>query len=94
MPVRLPEENNVYHLFPVMCERRDEVQQYLAEHGVQTLIHYPIPSHMQECYAGMWTDLHLPITERLAMQELSLPISQVLPMCDVKTVVDLINAFK
>lgn len=94
LPERLSNANNVYHLFPVLCERRDELQLYLSEKGVQTLIHYPIPPHMQECYAGMWTDLHLPITERLAMQELSLPISQVLPMCDVKIVVDLINAFK
>ena len=94
LPIRLPDENNVYHLFPILCERRDELQQYLNDQGVQTLIHYPIPPHLQECYSGMWPDAFLPITERLANQELSLPISQVLSMGDIEMVVDLINAFK
>lgn len=44
------DDNNVYHLFPVLCSRRDELQRYLTDHGVQTLIHYPIPPHLQECY--------------------------------------------
>lgn len=94
LPKQLPDENNVYHLFPIICEHRDELQQYLEEKGVQTLIHYPIPPHKQECYAGMWPNMHLPITESLAKQELSLPISQVLPVSDVEAIVDLINTFK
>lgn len=94
LPTHLHDENNVYHLFPILCERRDELQRFLTENGVQTLIHYPIPPHLQECYQGEWEDLSLPITERLAKQELSLPISQVLPMSDIEMVVGLINAFK
>lgn len=94
LPMRLPNENNVYHLFPVLCERRNELQQYLTEHGVQTLIHYPIPPHLQDCYAEEWKGLNLPITERLACQELSLPISQVMAISDAEAVVELINAFK
>lgn len=94
LPTRLPDENNVYHLFPIMCERRDELKQFLEEKGVQTLIHYPIPPHLQECYAGTWTDVKLPVTEQLAEQELSLPISQVMSKSDAENVVDLINAFK
>lgn len=94
LPKQLPDENNVYHLFPVFCERRDALQQYLTEHGVQTLIHYPIPPHLQECYAGMWKGLQLPITERLANQELSLPISQVMRVGDIECVVELLNDFK
>lgn len=94
MPVRLPEENNVYHLFPVMCERRDELQQYLAEHGVQTLIHYPIPPHLQECYWGVWDNAVLPITESMAKQELSLPISQVMTCEEMSSVVELVNLFR
>lgn len=93
LPTRLPNDNNVYHLFPVFCERRDELQQYLTEHGVQTLIHYPIPPHLQECYAGEWNGLSLPVTERLAEQELSLPISQTMKISDVETVVGIINGF-
>ena len=90
----MPNANNVYHLFPVFCERRDELQQNLTKNGVQTLIHYPIPPHLQKCYAGEWGDLSLPITERLAKQELSLPMSPCLTQEQMKYVVETINAFK
>ena len=93
LPTRLPDENNVYHLFPVLCERRDELQQYLKDHGVQTLIHYPIPPHLQECYRDEWLDAFLPIAERIANCELSLPISPVINKVDVNGIVDLINGF-
>ncbi len=93
LPTRMTDENNVYHLFPVLCERRDELQRYLTEHCVQTLIHYPIPPHLQGCYCGEWDGLSLPITERLARQELSLPISQVMTTEEMSVVVELINAF-
>ena len=45
----------VYHIFPVFCARRDELQQYLADNGVETQIHYPIPPHKQRCYNGQWS---------------------------------------
>ena len=93
LPTRLPDANNVYHLFPIICERRDELQQYLKEKGIQTLIHYPIPPHLQECYAGQWQGVQLSITERLAKQELSLPMSQVMSEKDMETVVKALNAF-
>lgn len=93
LPTRLPDENNVYHLFPILCEQRDELQRYLTEQGVQTLIHYPIPPHLQECYKGEWETASLPITERLAKQELSLPISQVMTEKDVMNVVKSVNGF-
>jgi dTDP-4-amino-4,6-dideoxygalactose transaminase len=44
-----------YHIFPVFCARRDELQQYLADNGVETQIHYPIPPHKQRCYNGQWS---------------------------------------
>lgn len=76
--IKLPEvedvDSHVFHIFPIMTERRDELQKYLADNGVQTLIHYPIPPHKQECYKE-WNSRSYPITERLAAQELSLPIS-------------------
>ncbi len=91
LPTRLPDENNVYHLFPILCERRDELQLYLKDHDVQTLIHYPIPPHMQECYTGEWRGLSLPITERLAKKELSLPMSPCLTLERMEWVVNCIN---
>lgn len=84
--------NNVYHLFPILTERRDELQQYLKENGVETLIHYPIPPHRQECYRDLAT-LPLPVTERLHARELSLPISPVMGEEEARRVVALINAF-
>ena len=64
--------SNVYHIFPILSPRRDELKQYLADHGVQTEIHYPIAPHQQKCYKE-WNGLSLPITERIHREELSLP---------------------
>lgn len=97
LPSRIPDENNVYHQFPVFCERRDDLQKHLADNGVQTLIHYPIPPHHQECYADVaWNkpQLSLPITEKIHRQELSIPMNQVVSMDEAKIVVDALNSFK
>ena len=97
LPKRIPDENNVYHLFPILCEKRDELQEYLKQNGVQTLIHYPIPPHRQECYAQeCWNlpQLSLPITERIHNQELSLPMGQCMTQDQVEYVVKIINEFK
>ena len=93
LPKRLDDKNNVYHIFPVLCERRDELQQYLTDNGVQTLIHYPIPPHKQECYKE-WNGILLPITEQIHNQELSLPISPVMNMEEATKVADAINSWK
>ena len=93
LPSRIPNENNVYHQFPIFCERRDELQGYLKENGVQTLIHYPIPPHKQECYKE-WNNRSYPITEKIHNQELSIPMNQVVSADEAKTVVDVLNSFK
>ena len=92
LPMRLPDASNVYHLFPVICEQRDQLQQHLNEAGIQTLIHYPIPPHQQECYKE-WSHLSLPVTERIHQTELSLPISPVLSNEEARIVVEAINTF-
>lgn len=96
LPDTLPYEQNAFHLFPILCEKRDELQQYLEQNGVGTVIHYPIAPHKQECYAkAAWNIplLSLPITERLADEELSLPIGPAIALEEVAEVVSLINAF-
>jgi dTDP-4-amino-4,6-dideoxygalactose transaminase len=93
LPSRLSDENNVYHQFPILCERRDELQQYLQEGGVQTLIHYPIPPHKQECYRE-WNNRCYPITERIHQQELSIPMNQVVSREEAEIVVRLLNNFR
>lgn len=93
MPVRLEDANNVYHIFPILCDQRDKLQQYLTDNGVQTLIHYPIPPHKQECYKE-WNDRCYPITEKIHNEELILPISPVISMDEAKQVIKILNLFK
>ena len=92
LPKRIPDENNVYHQFPIFCERRDALQQFLATQGIQTLIHYPIPPHKQACYRE-WNHLSYPITERIHAQELSLPMNQVITPQEAETIVHTLNTF-
>ena len=95
--IRLPRymaaESNVYHLFPVFCEERDKLQQYLAEQGIETLIHYPIAPHQQECY-GEYAHLSLPITEEIHRTELSLPIGPAMTLEEAQQVVEAVNGFE
>lgn len=98
LPDLLPDEQNAYHLFPILVGegKRDSLHDYLEQNGVGTVCHYPIAPHHQECYAqAAWNvpQLSLPITERLADEELSLPIGPSITMEDVAEVVHLINAF-
>ena len=84
--------SNVFHIFPIRSKKRFELQKYLADNDVQTIIHYPIPPHKQECYKE-WNQLSFPITEQIHNEELSLPISSVITIDELKRVVDLINKF-
>lgn len=98
LPDHLPDGQNVYHLFPILVagDKRDNLQAYLQQNGVGTICHYPIPPHKQECYGKEnWNQpvLQLPITERLANEELSLPIGPSISMEEVETIVRLINNF-
>ena len=98
LPERLPDEQNVYHLFPILVgeNKRDELQAYLKKNGVETLIHYPIPPHKQECYAtAEWnrSQLKLPITEYIADHELSIPIGPTIKADDVGLIIEKINGF-
>ena len=99
LPDLLLDEQNAYHLFPIIVSdgKRDALHDYLEQNGVGTVCHYPIAPHQQECYAKeAWNtpQLSLPITERLANEELSLPISPAITLEEVAQVVELINKFK
>ena len=99
MPDHLPDAQCAYHLFPILVGggKRDALHDYLAENGVGTVIHYPIAPHRQECYAKeQWNtpQLSLPITEKIADEELSLPIGPTITMEEAETVVELVNRFQ
>ena len=94
LPYRLPDEQNVYHLFPIMVgnDKRNALHNYLEQNGVGTICHYPIAPHKQECYKE-WNEMSLLITEMIAKEELSLPIGPKISMSDVAKVVELVNSF-
>lgn len=109
LPDLLPDEQNAYHLFPIIVRgnpsaeaqgeksNRDRLHDYLEQNGVGTVCHYPIAPHQQECYCKeAWNtpQLSLPITERLADEELSLPIGPAITLEEVAEVVRLINEFQ
>lgn len=93
LPV-VPDWNaHVFHIFPVFCEQRNQLQQHLKDKNIETLIHYPIPPHKQKAYKE-WNKMIFPITEKIHDQELSLPISQVITDEEIKMVVSAVNSFQ
>jgi dTDP-4-amino-4,6-dideoxygalactose transaminase len=84
--------SHVWHLFVVRCQQRDALQKHLANHGVQTLIHYPIPPHQQQAYPH-WNALSFPLTEAMHHQVLSLPIGPTLTLEEANQVVRACNSF-
>ncbi len=84
--------NHVFHIFPVLSAHRDELQDYLKQKGIGTVIHYPIPPHQQDCYPE-WHSLSLPVTERIHREELSIPCNQTMTDEEVRYVVEAINFF-
>lgn len=96
LSVQLPqvdlEDSHVWHLFVLRSHRRDELQAFLLEQGVQTLIHYPVPPHQQKAYKA-YNSLVLPVTEVIHKEVISLPISPVMDEGEVEVVVSALNAF-
>ena len=85
--------DHVWHLFVVRSKFRDDLQKYLNEHDIQTIIHYPIPPHKQKCYKEL-NNLSLPITEQIHKEVLSLPISPIMTQDQAKQVIDVLNNWK
>jgi len=83
-------DSHVFHIFTIRTKNRDQLQAYLLENGVQTMIHYPIPPHKQACY-NEWNGMAFPITEQIHNEELSLPMSPVISENEYQRVVELIN---
>lgn len=85
---------HVWHLFVIRCEQRDELHAYLADKGIYAQIHYPIPPHLQKCYAYMgYHEGDFPITEEFANTVLSLPFYNGMTDEEIQYVIDAVNAF-
>ncbi|MFN7085990.1 MAG: DegT/DnrJ/EryC1/StrS family aminotransferase [Burkholderiales bacterium] len=88
-------QSHVCHLFVITCERRDQLAQHLKGSGIETLVHYPVPVHLQQPCRELRRDPEgLANTERHAAQCLSLPCHPQMSDADVTQVIDAINAFK
>ena len=85
--------SHVWHLFVVQTPQRDELQRYLSDAGIQTLIHYPIPPHKQQAYSE-WNQLSLPMTELIHQRVLSLPMDPTMSDEDIAKVIDVVNGFQ
>lgn len=84
---------NVWHIFPILSPLRDKLQRHLSGHGVNTMIHYPVPPHLQGAYSR-WNNRSYPVTEMIHQQELSLPLSPVMTPGEVGFVIETVNSFK
>ncbi|WP_421548528.1 DegT/DnrJ/EryC1/StrS family aminotransferase [Pseudomonas sp. QD4] len=82
-----------WHLYVIITKQRTKLQQHLSSHGIETLIHYPIPPHLQKCYEGLISTPDYPIAERLARETLSLPISPSTEAHEVQYVMEKIKMF-
>ena len=90
----IPSDQNehVHHLYVIRTEKRDNLQNFLTDKGIQTLIHYPIPPHKQACYKE-WNNRSYPITEQIHREVVTLPMSPVMNQEEVKLVVEALNAY-
>lgn len=93
LPCTYDELAHVWHVFVIRTTDRNRLQKYLLDNEIQTLIHYPIAPHKQLAYQE-WNHLHLPITEQIHNEVLSLPISPVMSQKEVETVAEVINAYQ
>jgi dTDP-4-amino-4,6-dideoxygalactose transaminase len=82
-----------WHLYVIRTPHRSQLQQYLADSGIQTLIHYPIPPHRQSVYASLPIRTDLPLAEKLAKEVLSLPMGPHLDTTLAEKIVVAINRF-
>jgi dTDP-4-amino-4,6-dideoxygalactose transaminase len=79
-------------LFVIRTANRKELQDYLNQNGIQTVIHYPIPPHKQKALSE-WNNISFPITEKIHDEVLSLPISPVLTMNEVDFIIAVLNKY-
>jgi dTDP-4-amino-4,6-dideoxygalactose transaminase len=86
------ESNHVFHLFVIRTQNRTNLQDYLYQNGIQTVIHYPVPPHNQKALSD-WNHLSFPITQKIHDEVLSLPISPVLIMDEVDFIIAVLNQY-
>lgn len=85
-------KEHVWHLFVIRCAHRDQLQQYLMRHNIETLVHYPVPPHKQQAFKEM-NHLTFPISEQIHREVLSLPLHPVIEEHELQKVAEVLNTF-
>jgi dTDP-4-amino-4,6-dideoxygalactose transaminase len=97
LPTEMPYAKHVYHLFVIQVlnnKQRDELAKHLNDNGISTGLHYPIPLHMQPCFANLgYKKGDFPVTEQLAECGLSLPMYAEMTDEQISYVCDTIKAY-
>ena len=93
LPEKMKKGENVYHIFPVLCKNRENLQRYLNENGIGTNIHYAKPIYKQKAYISEFEGQELPVTDRICKEELSLPIFPGMSRKQMEYVVEKVNQF-
>ncbi len=87
--------SHIYHVFAIRCAKRDELENYLKENGIETVKHYPVPMHLQGAYLDLGIKLgDLPIAEEISKTILSIPIYYGMSNEQIDWVIETINNFK
>ena len=93
LPLCEVDDSHVWHLFVVRTTNREKLQSHLTNHGIQTLIHYPIPPHKQVAYKEL-NHFSLPLTEKIHQEILSIPMGPYMTSSEVDTVISAMNSFR
>jgi dTDP-4-amino-4,6-dideoxygalactose transaminase len=95
LPRQRPEATHVYHLYAVLAQRRDELHAFLKSQDIGALIHYPVPVHLQPAYRELSDRGNMfPVTERVANQEISLPLYPELTQKEIHQVIGAVQTFQ
>ena len=93
LPQIYDDKSHVWHIFAVRTLNRDTLAAYLEREGIQTNIHYPTPPHLQGAYSE-WANRSYPISEKIHLEILSLPMSPVMTDDEVSQVIRAVNSFR
>jgi len=88
--------SHVWHIFHLLIKngKRDDFQEYLKDYGIGTVVHYPVPMYKQEALIGHFSNLNLPVTDRIHDSVISIPLYETMPMNQVEYVVEVINQWE
>ena len=92
LPYFVNSNSHVFHLFVVQVEDRQHFMEYLSDHKIGTLIHYPIPPHKQDALPEC-NHLHFPVSEKIHEQVVSLPMSPILTEKEIDTIISIVNTY-